>query len=266
MAILTLSGEYGSGRVEVGKAAADALGYDYVDRATILDQLGVAGKEWEERGKEFDAHCPTVWERYDWSYMAFKTLMERIYLDYALKDRVVLMGRGGNFLLKDIPYALRIRLSAPVSARVERVMREEEMDRKTAEWLIEKMDYDSACYIHSLYGKRWEDPAEYDVLFDTSLRTTQEIVETLRPLMAEKERLDTAQARETLKVRDQAARVKAAVFSDRRFLIPTLEVQVDGNQIVVRGVIHNPEERARLEETVRRQAGAVPVKFEVHYR
>ena len=35
----------------------------------------------------------------------------RIY-DYALKDQVIIIARGGNFLLYDIPHVLKIRLTA----------------------------------------------------------------------------------------------------------------------------------------------------------
>jgi hypothetical protein len=70
------------------------------------------GQEWEKWGKDLDEHCPTLWEKHDWSFRGFSALVQSSILGHALKGRVVIMGRGGNFLLKDVPYALRIRVVA----------------------------------------------------------------------------------------------------------------------------------------------------------
>ena len=74
-----------------------------------------SGKEWEEWGKNLDEHCPTVWEKYDWSFRGFGALLQSHILNHALNNKVVIMGRGGNFLLKDIPYALKVPLQRRLS-------------------------------------------------------------------------------------------------------------------------------------------------------
>ncbi len=266
MAILTLTGELGSGRKVVGEAAAALLNYRYISRQNILFDLEELGNSWAEWGKEFDVHCPTIWERYDWSYMAFKAQIQAAYLSYALQDRVVLMGRGGNFLLKDIPHALRARITAPGEVRIERVMKKEEISREAAEWLVEKTDSDSACYINSLYGRKWDDPAEYDLLFDSNTQPVDAIVMRLRDGLVEKERFNTAEAREILRVRAEAARVKAGLLTNPETFVPTLEVlPVDGG-ILVRGVIHGPAERKRIEEAASALARTTSVRFELHQR
>ncbi|MCX5799528.1 MAG: cytidylate kinase family protein [Proteobacteria bacterium] len=49
MAILTISREFGSGGREIGRA--DAMGYDYVDRNRVLEDMSREGKVWEEKAK-----------------------------------------------------------------------------------------------------------------------------------------------------------------------------------------------------------------------
>ena len=66
---------------------------------------------------------------------------------------MVILGRGSAFLLQDIPHVLKVRLFAPLEVRLERVMIKNEVDRKTAEWLIEKIDQ-RAGRIYSNY--LWE--------------------------------------------------------------------------------------------------------------
>ena len=114
MAILTLTGELGSGRKVVGEALAALLNYRYISRQNILTSLGELGNRWAEWGKEFDVHCPTIWERYDWSYMAFKAQIQALYLSHALEDKVILVGRGGNFLLEGRPLCLACQNYSPL--------------------------------------------------------------------------------------------------------------------------------------------------------
>ena len=132
---------------------------------------------------------------------------------HALEDKVILVGRGGNFLLRDVSYVLRVRITAPLEVRVERMMRKEEISRETAEWLIEKTDSDSSCYINSMYGRRWDDRAEYDLVFDTSVQSVEAIVKSLKDALLDKERFNTDEARILLRARAQAAKVKAGLLS-----------------------------------------------------
>src|SRR5262245_40199302 len=100
MAILTISRQFGSGGGEIAKGVAALTGYDLVDKEKILEDLRKVGSEWEHWAEELNEHCPTIWEKYDWSFRGFAALVQSRVLEYAAKDRVVLLGRGANFLLK----------------------------------------------------------------------------------------------------------------------------------------------------------------------
>ncbi|MFA4827607.1 MAG: cytidylate kinase-like family protein [Thermodesulfovibrionales bacterium] len=266
MAILTVSREFGSGGREIGQDIAKFLNYEYVNKERILSDIRTLGKKWEEWGKDLDEHCPTVWEKYDWSFKAFAAILQSHILNYALRDRVVIMGRGGNFLLKNIPYALRIRVTAPIDKRVERIMKRESVDRDTAHWLAEKTDKERACMIHSIYGRKWDDPAEYDMVFDTGIQTIGEITVIAKDALMTREKLQTEEAKKTLEMTAIATAVKAGILTDDSFFIPTLDVYYDGRSLILRGVTHNPKEHKRLEDKAREIAGDVPLKCELHYR
>jgi cytidylate kinase len=266
MAILTISREFGSGGREIGQAVAQQLGYDYVDKARILGDIKAIGGKWEEWGKDLDEHCPTVWERYDWSFRGFGALIQSIILNYALRDRVVILGRGGNFLLHGIPYAYRIRVVAPVEARLQRIMPRESVDRETAQWLVERTDRDRSCFIHALYGKAWDDPSGYDALFNTGEQSLDKVAALVVDALTEKEQFRADEARRTLEMRAAAAQVKAGLVTDPGLFIPTLDVLTDGAHLVVRGIIHNPKEHQRIEALARKLAGDRPLKCALHYR
>ena len=266
MAILTISREYGSGGREIGQAVAGFPGYEYIDKGKILADISALGKKWEEWGKDLDEHCPTIWEKYDWSFRGFSALLQSHLLHYALGDKVVIMGRGGNFLLKDIPYALRVRVTAPIKTRVERIMKREAVDMDTARWLAEKTDKERSCLIYSIYGRHWDDPKEYDMVFDTGILTINEITNILKDALLDKERFRTDKARSILESRAIAAKIKAGILTNPNFFIPTLEVHHDGKEFVLRGVIHNPAEHKSIEDAAKKLAGNIPIRCELHYR
>ncbi|MEW6109011.1 MAG: cytidylate kinase family protein [Nitrospirota bacterium] len=266
MAVLTVSREYGSGGREIGRAVAESLGYQYIDKSRILSAISAMGEKWGEWGKNLDEHCPTIWEKYDWSFRGFGALIQSNILNFALRDKVVIIGRGGNFLLKKIPFALRIRIVAPVEKRLENIAKRENVDNDTARWLIEKTDSERSCFIYSLYGRRWDDPEQYDMLFDTGTRTLDEIINIVKESLLDKEKFNTEKAREILRMRALAAEVKSVILTDPSFFVPMLDVYSDGETIILRGTIHNPKEHKRIEDIAKKLSKGVPLKCELHYR
>lgn len=266
MAILTVSREFGSGGREIGRAVAGLMGYEYVNKERILDDIRASGKEWEEWSKDLDEHNPTTWEKYDWSFRGFGALIQSHVLNHALKDNVVIMGRGGNFLLKDIPHALSIRVTAPLEQRIERIIKRESVDRGTALWLAEKTDKERAGFILALYHKHWEKPSEYDMTFDLGTKNINEIISIVKDKLLEKDKFNTGEARKVLEMRALAAKVKAGILTNPNFFVPTLDVTHDGMGIILKGVVHNPKEHKRLEDEAVKLAGDVPVRCELHYR
>jgi len=264
MAILTISREFGSGGREIGRAVAALLSYEYLDKEKMISDLKTAGLEWEKWGEGLDEHRPTVWEKFDWSFRGFSALVQSRILDRALKGNVVIMGRGGNFLLEGIPSAWRARIVAPLEKRVERIMIRESVDKETAKWLAKKTDNERASFIRSVYGREWDDPDGYDIIFDTGRRDEEEIIRIIKDNLLEKNQ--AAPSTETLRMRAAAARVKAGLLTNPGFFIPTLEVSYDGEGIVLRGVIHRSKEHKAVEEEARKLAGGLPLRYEVHYR
>lgn len=266
MAILTISREFGSGGWEIGQAISRKLGYSYIDRSRILEDIRRSGEKWEKWSKTLDEHSPTVWEKYDWSFKGFAALVQSVILQEALKNKVVIMGRGGNFLLTDIPYAFRIRVVAPMDMRIDRIMEREQVDIDTARWLIDKTDRERSSFLQLLYGRPWDDAAGYDRVFDTGTKTLDELTTIIHDALLDRDTFHTEAAEKLLQIRARAARIKAEILTDHDFFIPTLDVYPDGDSLILRGVIHNPDEHKKIEEKAALLAGNIPLKCELHYR
>jgi cytidylate kinase len=266
MAILTISREYGSGGREIGRRVAERLGYQYVDKERLFQDLEKAGGRWGKVARELDEVCPTVWERYDWQYRGYVTQVEALILAEAAADKAVIIGRGGSFLLQGIPFCLRVRLVAPLEDRLERIMVRESLSRTAAERLIAQVDGDRTCFIKANYGVDWDEDRWYDMTLNTSSLTYDRVVEILAEALAEKDRLATPEARATLAGMALAYRLKARVATDPRVLVPTLEVSFQEGTIVVSGIIHHPKEVHIIQEIAQEVCGDRPVRLDLHHR
>jgi cytidylate kinase len=266
MAIVTISRECGTGGETIGRAVAKKLGYEYFDKKAIFRDLEEHGKQWVRWGKEMDEHCPTVWERFDRSFAGVVALLENCIFQHALKDHVVIMGRGGNWLLKDVPYALRVRISGPIEERIRRVCDREDVNRETAERMIEFSDHERSCYVRSVYRRDVSDSGDYDLVLNLGKLRFDEVVGLIVDEIPARDKLATKEARENLRRMAAAANVKAEASTDFRVFVPTLEVFHDGTAIVVRGIVDSKEELERLREIAIRTAAQEKVRIELHYR
>jgi len=271
VAILTVARKFGSGGREIGRAAAQLMDYQYVDRKRILEDMREAGRQWEERAKYYDENYPDIWERYEWSFRGFVALNQSYFLDYALKDKVVIMGRGGNFLLKGVPHALRIRIVAPIEKRIEKVIEREGVNSENARWLIEKADHEMSRAIYLVYGKDWDNPSEYDKVFDTAVQSAEEIILWIKDALLQREKYGTEKARNILQLRVLAAKIKAEVAINPRFSISVLEVRpkeegLMEQGLILQGIIHNQSDIKQIEEIARKVVGNVPIECHLQYR
>jgi cytidylate kinase len=103
---------------------------------------------------------------------------------------VVILGRGGQAILKDKPDVLHVRIVAPLDARVQRLHEQENFSLGEAQDIVIQRDQASAEYLKRFYDLDWADPALYDLVINTTKLglegATQLIVETVGCLPATK--------------------------------------------------------------------------------
>lgn len=267
MAIVAVARELGSGGEEIARLLAQRLGYYFVNTEQILEDMEKdGGHRWANWGKEYDEHCPTIWERFDRSFMGFVALTEESIYEHAKNDNVVILGRGGYWLLRDISFALRIRIIAPIDVRVERIMARERVDKDMAVRLIRDSDKERSCYMRVVYDQDWADPDAFDVVFDTGHLTSDEVIRMVVDIIPDKDKEATKEAREKMHHLFLASKVKARIAINPFVFVPTLEVFYDGTEIVVRGVVHSSKEHKLVENIARQTAAPAPVKCELQFR
>ncbi len=90
------------------------------------------------------------------------------------RDKIIIVGRGGQAILRDAPNTLHVRTVAPLERRIQVVMERQNLrTRKEARELIQKSDRRRAAYLRDNYQINWDDPTLYHVIVNTG-RTSLE--------------------------------------------------------------------------------------------
>ncbi len=166
MSVITISRQLGSLGTEIAHAVANELNYEYIDKDKIGEALrnyGLSAGEVET----FDEKPPPFW---DYMYMQkkkFLHIIQALIQGFARKDNVVIVGRGGQVLLKDFPAVLHVRIVAPLDFRIQRIIEQGWGDKKQAMAVLQRSDRDSAGYMRGFFDVDWDDPHLYDLMINT---------------------------------------------------------------------------------------------------
>jgi cytidylate kinase len=271
MAILTISRQFGGGAKSIALRVARELGYEYIDRATMFKDIAARGPRWGTYAKNFDEQYPNVWEKNDWSFKAFVALIQSLIYEYAQRDKVIIAGTGGTFLLKGVPHVLRIRIESSMEDRINRVQGNQVINENTAKWIIQKIDADMARSMYILYGKHWDDRGEYDRVFNSSTEDQQQIVEEIKKGLAAKDALKNEEALNILNLRAIAAKAKTAILTDPNFTVSFLEVTpveegMPKYGLRVHGFVHERDDIQGIKEAIKNIVPDMPVEFDVQFQ
>jgi cytidylate kinase len=166
MDVITISRQLGSLGTEIAREVAEKMNYEYVDKEKIRKILAAFGQGSEEV-EEFDEKSPPLWDLLAILRTNFLISMEAAIYDIARKGRAVIVGRGGQVLLRNLPGTLHVRIFAPFDLRVKRLAESERVDEKHGVRMLRQSDHDSAGYIHSFSNADWNDANLYDLMINT---------------------------------------------------------------------------------------------------
>jgi len=258
VAIVTISYEMGSGGVEIGRAVAERLGYRFVDTELIAEAAHRYGLL-EEKLSSLDETKPSILERFDTETRRYLTVSQAIIYEFSMEDRVVIIGRGGQYLLREVPHALRVRVMAPFEMRVRRVLKKmpsqmgEALDIRSATELVRKSDAERSGRMRYLYGVNWADPAFYDVVINTEKLTVNAAVELIVTLANRTELQTTEAGRQLVANRTLAFQVQAALAAHPETRKYRIGVEAQNGVVTLEGTsaLDAAEEVARAVPGVR---------------
>jgi cytidylate kinase len=216
MAIVTISHQMGTGGPEIGMALAKRLDYRYVDQDLISDAARRYGCI-EEKLSHLDESKPSLFERFDVETRRYITVIQTALLEFAEADNIVLMGRGGQWLLRGIPHVLRVRVTDRFEQRVRNWIRRtadltgETPNQRAATEFVRRDDNDRAGRMKYLYEVDISDPALYDVVLNAEKVSHDAAVLLIEGLVRRPEFQTTEVARAIVAARTLASRVQVAL-------------------------------------------------------
>ncbi len=211
MAVLTISGQFGSGAGEVGRLVAERLQIDYVDQEILVEAARALGVPMEsvvsldERTASLGERLASMLRRFlersaaagaadpmlgsggldvllgrtygeaaageslqEVSDDRYLSTLTDIIRDLAAHDDVLIIGRGSQVILEDLPGAVHVLLLAPLDHRIEEFARREGLTAEDATKGVHDGDKGRAAFHHKFFKVDVDDPSLYHLTLNTA--------------------------------------------------------------------------------------------------
>lgn len=178
MAIITISRQVGSLGDEIASETANALGYELIEKAQISEALSRLGFSLSDIDK-YDEKKPSVWQTLSIQKDRFSHFIKAAMYELAARRNVVIVGRGGQIILKDIPGILHVRVIAPYALRVSRLIEQRGYQENEAQRIIRQRDSDSLGYLNTYFDANPENSNLYDLVINTRTMSLSECTEII---------------------------------------------------------------------------------------
>jgi cytidylate kinase len=171
MGVITISRQLGAGETSVAPALAERLGWRLVDQSVMDRECEITGVSipqalrWDERDPSLIDKIHGLGSE----YLSFLKSSRQVMHELAAKGNVIIIGRGGNFLLRANPDTLHVRLIADLPYRVKRVMEVRWTAEHLASNLIAKNDRNAALFYKHVFHADPNDSLLYDVVLRTDI-------------------------------------------------------------------------------------------------
>jgi len=189
--IITIARQLGSGGAHVGQLVAQRLDIPYVDRE-ILQRAAQLAEVSEEALQDADERRPSLLERMsafivgyqaplapeyappeavflpEAAYDSYRQLVEGTIREIAQRGSAVIVGRGGQVILREHPEALHVYIYAPDAVRIQRLAQREGIPPARARQKARDSDHHREGYLRTYYGVDWHDPVLYDLVINTA--------------------------------------------------------------------------------------------------
>ncbi len=168
MGAITISRQMGSRGDELALRVAQQLGWQRVCR-DLINQAAMAAGVPQVALAEIDEFGLLGLRPSAKEWRAYQDQVERIICDLVEGGNVVIVGRGGQMVLRGRSDVLHVRVVAPLEARIAQLQEERSVSEESARACLEASDKARARYLRRGHDVRVEDPALYHLTVNTGL-------------------------------------------------------------------------------------------------
>lgn len=188
--IITISRQYGSGGKYIGEQLARSLGipcYDKVFLEDISKKLGVSGAFFRDENRN---GLYEVGFRSALSAVTSLTVNNEVYESaarlirkIAAKESAVIVGRCGDYVLKDQENVLSLFIHAKKSDRLRRCIEQYHLDPKDAQETMLRYDRNRANFYAFYTDRQWGEASNYSMMINTSCVAIDQCVRYLHAVV-----------------------------------------------------------------------------------
>ena len=247
MAVVTISYQIGNLGGEVAQRAAQLLNLELIDSHQVHTLAESCDDEYKDACSAYALEeFGGILERLSFDRPAYKSLFEALNFELAGRGSVLLLGRGAQVVLKDIPGVFHARIIAPEKIRVERVAARERLTSREAWHIVQNHGRHRKALIESVFRVDPNDYFFYDIIINTAHYTSETTAELLAQAIAKKERIgDQAVVIEEMKNSAAAKRLESVIRKQVRtapFMEGvTVSLTADGT-VVLNGLVRSQQD------------------------
>ncbi len=171
MSVITVSREFGSGGETIARLVAEKLGFLLVNKNIIVEGLSV---DFGIQEPELDADEKIIEGSDNEQYSQYISALHEYMYDLAIRNNLVILGRGGQILFQDFPPSLHVKVISPISKRIRRIKKSYNLSEEAAHKLVAEQDSDRSLYLKNLFGEDWLDMNLYNLTINTERVSLEE--------------------------------------------------------------------------------------------
>lgn len=157
------------GKEEIQNAAAHALNLPPEEISYVMEA---------QKKTMMDDILHSFSNKYYKSDRIIRKTVKDVIRSIACNGRVVILGRGGVAITRDIPRSLHINLEAPLEWRTLRIAEKMQIDVKEAEEFVLSIDKKREEF-RDYFGGKNTDYTRFDISFNSMTLTVREIVDVI---------------------------------------------------------------------------------------
>ena len=260
MPLIAMNREMGSFGKDVAQGLSEALGLK-VQHHEIIDHLANRARMRKSHVISFLEGTQGFLERLTVDNLKLRILTaDEIVSAAENNDGIILRGWGATSLLKEVPHAVRVCVSASRRERVKRMMKRLDLeDPIAAERIVDQNDDAAQAVMRRHFHIDVRDINEYDVGFNTDRMSVEQCVDKIVAMVQSPQFAETEQSHD--KLRDVAImhHVRAALRTHVSTAHCFVKVATLYGRVTLEGTVDDSAQRSACAEIASRIKGVMDV-------
>lgn len=188
--ILTIGREFGSEGHEIAKMLATRLGFEVFDKDLlykVAEQNGMSASQLANVDEKVVNRWLQPYLAFGYSYNSLNDQLFRFQTQMieqlADKGECIIVGRLGDYILKDRPNCMKAFIYAPFEARVAIIEKKQQLTSLKARNLVKQMDAARAHYYQYYSKGKWDVKKGKDILLNRATFGIEGCVTILETMM-----------------------------------------------------------------------------------